>query len=61
VIDVDATAVEEKKLQANPRGKKKGEKFRQAAHSCSYYVWIGLIGICTSHVKQAVVARLLHF
>jgi len=28
VIDVDATAVEEKKLQANPRGKKKGEKFR---------------------------------
>ncbi|CAL5224774.1 g7514 [Coccomyxa viridis] len=29
VIDVDATAVEEKRLQSNPRGKKKGEKFRQ--------------------------------
>lgn len=28
---MDATAVEEKKLQANPRGKKKGEKFRFAA------------------------------
>ena len=31
MIDVDATAVEEKRLQSNPRGKKKGEKFRCAA------------------------------
>ena len=31
IIDVDATAVEEKRLQSNPRGKKKGEKFRCAA------------------------------
>ena len=52
VIDVDATAVEEKKLQANPRGKKKGEKFRQAAHLRPYGL-IELNGICSSHVKQA--------
>ena len=28
VIDVEATTVEEQRLQANPRGKKKGEKFK---------------------------------
>ena len=28
VIDVEATSVEEQRLQANPRGKKKGEKFK---------------------------------
>ena len=62
VIDVDATAVEEKRLQSNPRGKKKGEKFRCAVNTfCTAvpHVWFKKILPRRVHQQHADIISML--